>query len=67
MSNPQELLYARTHEWVRLEGDTATVGISLYAQEQLGEGRLYVGSNMVWPHLIENALRARVVYERDKE
>lgn len=37
MSNPQELLYARTHEWVRLEGDTATVGISLYAQEQLGD------------------------------
>jgi glycine cleavage system H protein len=37
MSNPQELLYARTHEWVRLEGDTATVGISQYAQEQLGD------------------------------
>ena len=37
MSNPQELFYARTHEWVRLEGDTATVGITAFAQEQLGD------------------------------
>ncbi len=31
------LLYTRDHEWVRLEGDTATMGITDYAQEQLGE------------------------------
>ena len=29
--------YTRDHEWIRLEGDTATVGISEYAQEQLGD------------------------------
>ncbi len=29
--------YTKEHEWVRLEGDTAVVGISEYAQEQLGE------------------------------
>lgn len=29
--------YTRDHEWVRLEGDVATVGISHYAQEQLGD------------------------------
>jgi glycine cleavage system H protein len=34
MSN---LRYTEEHEWVRLEGDTAVVGISQYAQEQLGD------------------------------
>ena len=29
--------YTRDHEWIRLEGDIATVGISDYAQEQLGD------------------------------
>ena len=29
--------YTKEHEWVRLEGDTAVIGISEYAQEQLGE------------------------------
>jgi len=29
--------YTRDHEWIRLDGDTATVGISQYAQEQLGD------------------------------
>ncbi len=34
---PSELRYARTHEWVRVEGNRATVGISDYAQTQLGD------------------------------
>lgn len=29
--------YTRDHEWIRLDGDTATVGITEYAQEQLGD------------------------------
>lgn len=29
--------YSRDHEWVRLDGDTATIGISTYAAEQLGD------------------------------
>ena len=37
MSVPSELLYAKTHEWLRAEDDTATVGITHYAQDQLGE------------------------------
>lgn len=34
---PSDLRYARTHEWVRVEGTRATVGISDYAQTQLGD------------------------------
>lgn len=34
---PKDLRYARDHEWVRLEGDIATVGITSFAAEQLGE------------------------------
>jgi glycine cleavage system H protein len=34
---PEELQYTRSHEWVRTEGDTATVGITDYAQEELGD------------------------------
>ncbi len=37
------------------------------AQEEAGIGSFYVGNNMEYPHLIENSLRAHVVYERDKE
>ena len=35
--NPKELLYAKSHEWVRIEGDEAVVGITHFAQEQLGD------------------------------
>jgi glycine cleavage system H protein len=37
MAVAQGLLYTKDHEWARVEGDTATVGITDYAQEQLGE------------------------------
>lgn len=32
-----DLRYTKDHEWVRIEGDTVTVGITPYAQEQLGD------------------------------
>jgi glycine cleavage system H protein len=32
-----ETKYTKDHEWVRIEGDTVTVGITDYAQEQLGD------------------------------
>jgi glycine cleavage system H protein len=32
-----DVLYTKDHEWVRLQGDLATVGISDYAQQQLGD------------------------------
>jgi glycine cleavage system H protein len=35
MNNPPDLRYATSHEWVRLEGEIATVGISDHAQEEL--------------------------------
>jgi glycine cleavage system H protein len=34
---PDDLLYSREHVWVRVEGDLATIGITDYAQEKLGE------------------------------
>jgi glycine cleavage system H protein len=34
---PRDLRYTREHEWVRVEGDLATVGITEYASEQLGD------------------------------
>jgi len=37
MSAPKELRYTKTHEWVRLDGDVATVGITDHAQGELGD------------------------------
>ena len=37
------------------------------AQDAAGVGSFYVGNNMEWPHLMEQALRAHVVYEKDKD
>lgn len=37
MSVPAELLYGRSHEWVRVEDDAVVIGITDYAQDQLGE------------------------------
>ena len=36
-SYPAELKYHREHDWARIEGDTAAVGITWYAQDALGE------------------------------
>jgi len=37
MNIPSELKYTRSDEWVRLEGDIVTIGITDYAQHELGE------------------------------
>lgn len=37
MSNPTELLYTKEHEWLKIDGDVATVGITAYAAEKLGD------------------------------
>ena len=34
---PDNLHYTKDHEWIRVEGDTGTVGITHFAQEQLGD------------------------------
>ncbi|MDQ3659414.1 MAG: glycine cleavage system protein GcvH [Actinomycetota bacterium] len=37
MSVPENLQYTRSHEWVRVEDDVATIGITDHAQEELGD------------------------------
>jgi glycine cleavage system H protein len=37
MNIPAELLYTKDHEWIRIEGDTAIVGITDFAQRELGD------------------------------
>lgn len=37
MNYPESYRYTKEHEWANLEGDTATVGITFHAQEELGD------------------------------
>ena len=37
MTIPQDLKYTKEHEWVRVEGDIAYIGVTDYAQDQLGD------------------------------
>ncbi|MGG0717340.1 glycine cleavage system protein GcvH [Robertmurraya massiliosenegalensis] len=37
MNTPKELRYSKEHEWVKLEGETARIGISDFAQSELGD------------------------------
>jgi glycine cleavage system H protein len=37
MAYPSDLKYTKDHEWVRLSGDTAEIGITDYAQQQMGD------------------------------
>lgn len=37
MAVPNELKYSKEHEWVKVEGNTATIGITEYAQNELGD------------------------------
>ncbi|PIR17969.1 MAG: glycine cleavage system protein H [Deltaproteobacteria bacterium CG11_big_fil_rev_8_21_14_0_20_49_13] len=37
MEFPDDIKYTREHEWVRIEGELATVGVTDYAQEQMGD------------------------------
>ncbi len=37
MNIPAELKYTKDHEWIRIEGDVATVGITDFAQGELGD------------------------------
>jgi len=37
MSYPADFKYTKEHEWIKAEGDTATIGITSYAQESLGD------------------------------
>nr|WP_042180775.1 glycine cleavage system protein GcvH [Kibdelosporangium sp. MJ126-NF4]CEL14579.1 Glycine cleavage system H protein [Kibdelosporangium sp. MJ126-NF4]CTQ88943.1 Glycine cleavage system H protein [Kibdelosporangium sp. MJ126-NF4] len=37
MTTPEQLKYTPDHEWIAVEGDTVTIGITAFAQEQLGD------------------------------
>ena len=37
MSVPSELKYTKDHEWIRIDGDSATIGITQFAQGELGD------------------------------
>ena len=37
MAVPSEFKYSKEHEWVKVEGNTATIGITEYAQGELGD------------------------------
>ncbi len=37
MNTPSELKYTKDHEWIKVEGDVATIGITDYAQGELGD------------------------------
>ncbi|TAF33150.1 MAG: glycine cleavage system protein GcvH [Cytophagales bacterium] len=55
MNFPAELKYTKEHEWIRLEGDTAYVGITDYAQKELGD-IVYVDINTVGETVSANAV-----------
>lgn len=46
MNFPEELQYTKDHEWIRLEGNVATIGITDFAQHELGD-IVYVDINSV--------------------
>ena len=37
MNHPNDLSYSKSHEWVKMDGDTAIIGISDFAQDSLGD------------------------------
>ncbi|MFZ9418680.1 MAG: glycine cleavage system protein H, partial [Sediminibacterium sp.] len=46
MQFPAELRYTKDHEWIKLEGNTATIGITDFAQSELGD-IVYIDINTV--------------------
>lgn len=50
---PAETKYTTNEEWLRIDGDTGTVGITAYAQEQLGD-LVYIKLPKVGHHVIKN-------------
>ena len=55
MNIPAELRYTSDHEWVKLEGDIATIGITDFAQHELGD-IVFVDINTVGKELASNEI-----------
>lgn len=52
MNFPSELKYTKDHEWIRIEGDHAIIGITEFAQRELGD-IVYVDINTVGEEIIK--------------
>lgn len=55
MSTPENLKYTKDHEWVAIDGNKATIGITHYAQHELGD-IVYVDINTVGQKLAAEAI-----------
>ncbi len=55
MEYPSDLLYTKDHEWVRIDGDMATVGISAFAAGELGD-IVYIDITTLGEELEEHAI-----------
>lgn len=55
MNIPAELRYTKDHEWIRIEGDTATIGITDFAQGELGD-IVFVDINTVGQEVAREAV-----------
>ena len=53
MNIPEELKYTKDHEWVKIDGNTATVGITDFAQSELGD-IVYLDINTVGEEIKEH-------------
>ncbi|HEX8341004.1 MAG TPA: preprotein translocase subunit SecA [Tepidisphaeraceae bacterium] len=66
-----ELKKAGLTQYYEVEIDKKSVHLThegiAAAQEKAGVGSFYVGENVEWPHLMEQSMRAHVVYERDRD
>jgi glycine cleavage system H protein len=52
MSYPKDLKYTKDHEWIKIEGDTALIGITDFAQKELGD-IVYVDINTIGDEVAE--------------
>lgn len=55
MNIPAELKYSKEHEWLKVDGDTATIGITAFAQGELGD-IIYVDIDCVGDNVEKNAI-----------
>ena len=55
MSYPSDLKYSKEHEWIRVEGNTGTVGITHFAQSELGD-IVYIDINSLGDSVAKDAV-----------
>ena len=64
MNNPRDAKYTKDHEWVRIDGDVATMGIADYAQSQLGD-MVFVGDLLSVGLAVVSAARCGLAGSRE--